>query len=399
MVMKWRTIVSVLWLLCASGAQAADYSPWQAQGDSIPEPLAGLQGDAGRGEQVLRDRRRGNCLACHQLPLPEEAFQGTLGPPLHGVGKRYGTGQLRLRVADMRRLNPDTLMPPFHADPQTLNRPLFPGKTFLAAQDIEDLVAYLATLKGPMPPASSLRHGEPLPPAEQRPVSGYALLEPDMQAMQDDEFENPGFMTVDAGRQAFHARHEGGGRCADCHGEDGRKFDPASIAAYPKWDEKLGRPLTLQARIRRCRQERLGRSPLPYDHPRLVALETFVRHLARGEPVRVKVDGPMRPHLEAGRRLWNTRFGIADFSCADCHDRAAGQYLRGQWLSQGQANGFPEYRLKTGKVTSLQTRFTQCLKKFYAKPFPQGSPEYRDLEIYVMSRGNGLAIETPAIRY
>jgi sulfur-oxidizing protein SoxA len=73
--------------------------------------------------------------------------------------------------------------------------------------------------------------------------------------------------------------------------------------------------------------------------------------------------------------------------------------LRGQKLSQGQANGFPEYRLGRGRITSLHQRLAECFVSFRAEPFDAGSEEFRLLELYIMSRGNGLEIETPAVRF
>lgn len=231
------------------------------------------------------------------------------------------------------------------------------------------------------------------------PKSGYAFVGEDIHAMQDDEFANPGMPTVDRGRALFREPGWNGKSCANCHGDDGGKFDPASIARYPVFDKLLDKPVTLQERINMCVEDRLDNIPYVYDCTELVALETFVRHTAHGQPVNVDVSGPMQPHYEHGKALYNTRFGQIDLSCAHCHDLYTGQYLRGQLLSQGQSNGFPEYRLGSGKVTSLHGRFSECFRAFRAEPFEAGSPEYIDLEIYLNARGNGLPIETPAVRY
>ena len=115
----------------------------------IREPLCGLQGDSRRGREVVADAHLGNCLACHQLPIPEEDFHGTLGPPLQNVAARYTESQLRMRIVDAQHTNPATIMPGFYADPRRANRVMddYWGKTFLGAQQVEDVVAYLKTLK------------------------------------------------------------------------------------------------------------------------------------------------------------------------------------------------------------------------------------------------------------
>lgn len=134
---------------CDEDRPGGEYVAWTADGDAIAAPLGGLRGDAERGRALAIRQDKGTCLTCHALPIPEEAFHGTLGPLLLGVGARLSAGQLRLRIADERRLNPMTIMPGFHRDPATLNQVAweYAGKTMLSAQEVEDIVAYLLTLK------------------------------------------------------------------------------------------------------------------------------------------------------------------------------------------------------------------------------------------------------------
>lgn len=232
------------------------------------------------------------------------------------------------------------------------------------------------------------------------PVSGYAFLDESTQAMQDDEFENPGMMTVERGAELFHELREAEEyRCSDCHGDDGVKLDPKAIARYPVFDPNLGGLVTLQKRVNHCWEIHLDRFPLVPGDRQLIALETFVRHLAHGEPVNIQTDGEMASLLAEGEVLYNTRFGQLTMSCRHCHVQHQGQMLRGQQLSQGQSNGFPEYRLGSGRITSLQQRIGECFVSFRAEPFEPGSRELDLLELYVGSRGNGLPIETPAVRF
>jgi len=126
-----------------------DYCHWQSDAFAIERPLCGLHGDPGRGRVLAADSDAGNCLACHRMPIPEEGFQGTIGPPLNGVGARYSEAQLRLRIVDEQQVNPLTIMPGFYRDPRKAHRVAdgFWGKTLLDAQQVEDIVAYLVTLK------------------------------------------------------------------------------------------------------------------------------------------------------------------------------------------------------------------------------------------------------------
>ena len=110
-------------------------------------PLANA-GDAARGQAIVLKRQEGLCLLCHSGPFPQELFQGNLAPTLSGVGSRMSAGQLRLRMMDSRQINPDSIMPPYF-ETRGLQRvgTAFAGKTLLNAQQVEDVVAFLQTLK------------------------------------------------------------------------------------------------------------------------------------------------------------------------------------------------------------------------------------------------------------
>jgi sulfur-oxidizing protein SoxX len=148
--LRARAVVGLLAGLCATVVVAdGTLVEFRLQGDEIAEPLTRRAGDAARGEGIVRDRRNGNCLACHVLPV-DETFQGEIGPALTGVGARLTAGQIRLRLVDQRLLNPDTLMPPYHSvTGLTHVAPEYAGQPALAAQEIEDVVAYLASLRSP----------------------------------------------------------------------------------------------------------------------------------------------------------------------------------------------------------------------------------------------------------
>lgn len=130
-------------------ARAGDVAPEAivVVGDAIPSPLTPAAGDAARGKTIVLDRANGNCLICHRLPVPGELFQGEIGPDLGGVGQRLSAGQLRLRLVDQTRINPATVMPPYYrvAGLERVD-PRYRGKPALKAEEIEDVVAYLATL-------------------------------------------------------------------------------------------------------------------------------------------------------------------------------------------------------------------------------------------------------------
>jgi sulfur-oxidizing protein SoxX len=117
-------------------------------GDEIPASLTGAKGDAARGRALVANRHVGLCLLCHSGPFPEERFQGNLAPDLTAVGARLSEGQIRLRILDPTKVNPQSIMPAYYKS-EGLARvaPAFRGKTVLTAEQIEDIVAYLITLK------------------------------------------------------------------------------------------------------------------------------------------------------------------------------------------------------------------------------------------------------------
>jgi sulfur-oxidizing protein SoxX len=116
-------------------------------GDAIPASLTGAKGDPVRGRALVASRQAGLCLLCHSGPFPEERFQGTLAPDLRSAA-RLTEGQIRLRLVDPARVNPDTIMPAYYRS-EGLERvaPAFRGKTILTAAEIEDVIAYLMTLR------------------------------------------------------------------------------------------------------------------------------------------------------------------------------------------------------------------------------------------------------------
>jgi sulfur-oxidizing protein SoxX len=141
-----RVLATVAFLACASAGFAAP-AP-RIVGDAAPDPLTSQPGDPARGRAIVVDRTKGLCLLCHSGPFPEQRFQGDIAPSLAGAGERWSVPQLRLRMIDSTRLNPDSVMPSyFKTEGRTRVAPAFRGQPILDAQQIEDVVAFLATLR------------------------------------------------------------------------------------------------------------------------------------------------------------------------------------------------------------------------------------------------------------
>ncbi len=137
--------------LAATAAIAEGIKPMAVsfKNGAVEAPLTSQAGDAVEGRKVFANRKQGNCLACHMnADLSEESFHGEVGPPLDGVGDRWEVAELRGIVTNAKMMFEGTIMPAFYID-SGYTRPLddFAGKSILTAQQVEDVVAYLTTLK------------------------------------------------------------------------------------------------------------------------------------------------------------------------------------------------------------------------------------------------------------
>jgi L-cysteine S-thiosulfotransferase len=144
-----RAPICLLVLALALASMLSGHGVAQAASDdAIDVPLTPLPGDAASGRAIVANRQVGLCLLCHSGPFPEERLQGTLAPDLAGAGARWSDGQLRLRLVDSRRIDPESMMPAyFRADGHVRVGAQWQGKTVLSAQQVEDVIAFLRTLK------------------------------------------------------------------------------------------------------------------------------------------------------------------------------------------------------------------------------------------------------------
>jgi sulfur-oxidizing protein SoxA len=228
--------------------------------------------------------------------------------------------------------------------------------------------------------------------------SGYTYLSEENQRLQDDDFANPGLLWVERGRELWRqADGSAAQSCASCHGDAADSMRGVRTH-YPRFDPIGGKLINLEQQINRCRAKHLQATPYPYESEALLALTAFVGFQSRGLPMDVRIDGPAQPFFEAGKSLFYQRRGQLDLACAHCHEQYAGQRLRGEMVSQGQTNGFPVYRFTWQTLGSTHHMFEWCNTSVRAEPYPYGSDEYVNVELYLAWRGRGLPIETPAIR-
>lgn len=233
-------------------------------------------------------------------------------------------------------------------------------------------------------------------PADRR--SGYELAGPETRAMQDDDTTNPGMLWVAQGEALWGTKAGRAGRsCADCHG-DAQTSMKGVAARYPAFDAALGRPVDLEQRINRCRDEHQRAQPFAWESAELLALTAFVAHQSRGLPITVGSDPEVGSSLELGSQLFHRREGQLNLSCSQCHVDNWGKRLAGAVIPQGHPTGYPIYRLEWQSLGSLQRRLRNCMIGTRAEPYDYGAPEAVALELYLMARARGMPLENPAVR-
>lgn len=228
--------------------------------------------------------------------------------------------------------------------------------------------------------------------------SGFADMGPTTQALQRDDFANPGMLWVQEG-QALWSRAVGRSNraCASCHGENAERMQGVA-ARYPAFSSSHGRPLTLAQRINACREEQQQAAPWRAESQELLAIEAFVAHQSRGQPIAPPDDARLAPYRARGQQLYAQRIGQLNLSCAQCHDGLAGRRLAGNPIVQGHPTGYPLYRLEWQTLGSLQRRLRNCMTGVRAEPYAFGAQELVELELFLMQRANGMPLETPAVR-
>lgn len=225
--------------------------------------------------------------------------------------------------------------------------------------------------------------------------SGWRFRSGETQALETDDFDNPAFVFVDQGIDLFD-KVEGteNKACSSCH-ENVEDFAGLRTQLPRVQDGEL---VAMEDLVNDCRTERMGAEPWKWSGGQMTAVTALIGLQSRGMPMDVAIDGDAAPFWEAGKELYYTRVGQLDMSCSNCHEDNYGVMIRADHLSQGQINGFPTYRLKNAKLNSIHGRFKGCMKNIRATPFAEGGDEFKSLELYLASRGQGLSVETPSVR-
>ena len=219
-----------------------------------------------------------------------------------------------------------------------------------------------------------------IPLAERR--SGYEFMSKETRAMQDDEATGPAVLWLLDGEALW-----GKLGCTSCHG-DAKASMKGVAARYPAIVD--GKLVNLEQQVRH-------KAPsLTYESRDLLALTAYVARQSRG--MEIQVSEKSKRHIERGREFFHRRQGQLDLACTQCHDDNWGKKLAGNPIPQAHPTGYPIYRLEWQAMGSLARRFRNCLTGMRAELLAPGSPEFVELEAYLMWRARGMKLDAPAVR-
>ncbi len=192
---------------------------------------------------------------------------------------------------------------------------------------------------------------------------------------------------VEAGKKLWELKFKNGRSLATCFPNGGRRV----AATYPQYDPRLKRVITLEMALNQCLKTH-NEPLLEPGEPRIGSIAAYVRSLASGQKVAVRMPANAEERFEQGSRLYFTRMGQRNFACASCHLQGAGKRYVDAPLSPpiGQATHFPVIR--GGAAVTLHARMRQCLELMGAAPFAPGSEELNDLEFFLTYLSNGLRV-------
>ena len=226
--------------------------------------------------------------------------------------------------------------------------------------------------------------------------TGYQDMTEALQKMQDDDGTNPGMLFVQMGETLWGRRAGTADKaCADCHTAEAMR---GVAARYPAIPPRSDKPVDLEGRINLCVVRNQGAEALKAESEDLLALTAFVAQQSRGLPIDPPNDLRLRVTRAAGAKMFATRQGQLNLSCANCHDDNAGRKLAGATIPQAHPTGYPIYRLEWQTLGSLKRRLRGCLVGMRAESYDYSASELIALEAYLMERARGMKLEGIGIR-
>jgi sulfur-oxidizing protein SoxA len=369
-----------------AGWPTRDYSKFNTLGNlaSPPAPkqprkISGpITGDAKKGAEMMAERNRGgSCLACHVMgPAGGANLPGNVAPDLSEIGNAGREDEWLFNyIYDGRVYNPDTVMPPWGS------HGLFDD------QEINDMVAFLKTLKSPAVFKTELDDPAKRPP----PVEKRDNLDP---------IENPAMWAVDKAQELWKQAGAAGSSCNTCHSDPKTSFKTWA-ASMPMWEPRLNKVLGVEEFVTRHAKATTGASwPMETEENR--AMSVYLHFLANGAPLKVDTSSPgAKAAMERGKELSARKVGQLNMACTDCHGKVANHWIRGQWLGdpKGQYDHFPTWRTSLLAIWDIRQRFQWCQVNIRADELPPDAKEYGDLEFYLAVQNEGQKLSVPGIRH
>src|SRR5512135_1879954 len=349
--------------------------PAPKQPRKIASPISG---DAANGAKLVADRNRGgSCLACHVMgPAGNAELPGNAAPDLSEIGSAGREDEWLFNyIYDARVYNPETVMPPWGSH------------GFFNDQEINDMVAFLKTLKSPAVFKTTLDDPNKRP----APVEKRENLDP---------IENPGMWAVDKAQELWKQSGMAGKSCQSCHA-DAKETFKIWAASMPKWEPRLNKVLGVEEFVTRHAKATTGADWLMQtDENR--AMSVYLHYLANGAPIKVDTTSPeTKAAIERGKELSARKVGQLNMACTDCHGKVANRWIRGQWLGEpkGQYDHFPTWRTSLLAIWDIRQRFQWCQVNIRADELPPDAKEYGDLELYLAAQNEGQKLSVPGIRH
>ena len=365
-----------------------DRSRTYAYDDVRPEPSVqrvmmpdGVTGDPAKGRALFLDRTKGPCTGCHLVPGDDVWPAGSVGPDQSTIGDRRLPDQYLYQIVwDARVVFPNSSMPPW-------------GTTaIVSSEEVVHLVAYLQTLKGPVPPE---KDPDRSPLTRRKPVGFGDNLDPT---------NNPAMLLAESAEDLWTARGPAGKACADCHDGGIDRAMRGVATRYPKFVTAFRRVMSIEDFLTVHAPATTGRA-VPAQSDDNLNLTMLVKRASNGMPVNVEMSSAeARAALARGKATFEKRVGDRNHACTDCHapDRGAGKFLGGRLLGDvtaGLTRNFPVWRTDRGEVWDMRKRFQWCMTPLGTNMLAADSIEYAELELYLTTFDNGKALSVPGIRH
>jgi sulfur-oxidizing protein SoxA len=342
---------------------------------------AGTAGDAKRGRALFLDPQRGPCTGCHLVPGDDVWPAGSVGPDLSTFGDRHLPDALIYQqLWDPRLTYPSTVMPPWGAQ-----------KIFTPAE-IVDLVAYLKTLRGPVPTEQDTDRN----PFTRRRSTGFGdNLDPT---------NNPAVVRAEDAAALWKTPGPNGKACADCHAGGPQQAMRGVATRYPRVVAEHGRVMGLEDFLAVHAEATTGRA-LPSESEANIDVTVMIKMASNGLPVAIDTtSSAAHAAIERGKASFYRRVGERNHACADCHtpDRGANKFLGGRFLANvadGMTRHFPTWRTSQNEVWDMRKRMQWCMTPLGANMLAADSVEYAELELYLTTFDVGKPINTPGIRH